>query len=92
MREFLKEGTALIMGMNMDMVMVDIFMTQFLEMSGKCLIIHIFPIMLQNQTIFAGLEVVLSSTEKSCITSYYRQLSTKIKMKFIKLIPVGPWN
>ena len=60
-------------------------MTQFLEMSGKCLIIHIFPAWLQNRIISAGLEAVLSHTEKSCIISYYRQFSTKIKNKIHKI-------
>ncbi len=35
-----------------------------------------------------GLEPVLSQTEKSCTASNYRQFSTNIKIKAIKLIPV----
>ena len=41
-----------------------------------------------DQLISAGLEPVLSHSEKSCITLYYRQYSTYIKIKIIKLIPV----
>ena len=33
----------------------------------------------RNRLISAGLEPVLSQTEKSCITSCYRQFSTNIK-------------
>ncbi len=53
---------------------------------------------LQNQLIPAGLEPILSRTEKSWIALYYRQLSTNIKIKILKLIPVllaralGPWG
>ncbi len=39
----------------------------------------------------AGLEPVLSHTEKSCIASYYRQLSKNIKINIkimLELIPV----
>ena len=36
----------------------------------------------------AGLEPVLSQTEKLCIASNYRQFSTNIKIKIIRLIPV----
>ncbi len=36
----------------------------------------------------AGLEPVLSQTEKSFIESNYKQFSTNIKIKIIKLIPV----
>ncbi len=38
--------------------------------------------------LFGGLEPILSHTEKSCITSYYKQFSTNIKIKIIRLIPV----
>ena len=48
----------------------------------------IFPVWLLNRLISAGLEVVLSHTEKLCIASYYRQFSTNIKIKIIKLTPV----
>ena len=36
----------------------------------------------------AGLEPVLSHTEKLCIASNYGQFSTNIKIKILKLIPV----
>ena len=36
---------------------------------------------------YDGLEPFLSHTEKSCIAPYYRQFSTIVKIKFIKLIP-----
>ena len=38
--------------------------------------------------ISAGLEPVLSHTEKSCIASYYRQFFTNIKIKITRLITV----
>ncbi len=44
--------------------------------------------MAENWLLSAGLELVLSQTEKSCIASNYRQFSTNIKIKIIKLIPV----
>ncbi len=40
-----------------------------------------FTVWLRNQLIFGVMEPVLTHTEKSCITSYYRQFSTNIKMK-----------
>ena len=43
---------------------------------------------LQNRLISGGLEPIISHTEMLCITSYYRQLSTKIKIKIINLILV----
>ena len=43
---------------------------------------------LLNRLIFDGLGLVISHTEKSCIASYYKQFSTNIKIKSIKLIPV----
>ena len=43
------------------------------------------PVWLQNRLISAGLEPVLSNTEKSCIASYYRQFFTNIKIKIMKL-------
>ena len=39
-----------------------------------------FPVWLRNRLISAGLEPVLSHTEKSFIISYYIQFSTNIKM------------
>ena len=48
--------------------------------------IYIVPVWLRNRLISAGLEPVLSHIEKSCIKSFYRQFSTIIKMKIIKLI------
>ena len=47
-----------------------------------------FPVWFRNRLLSAGLEPVLNQTEKSCIASNYRQFSTNIKIKFIKLIPV----
>ncbi len=48
-----------------------------------------FPVWLWNRLLPAGLEpVLISQTEKSCIASNYRQFSTNIKIKIIKLIPV----
>ena len=38
-----------------------------------------FPVWLPNRLLSAGLELVLSITEKSCIVSYYIQFSTSIK-------------
>ena len=38
-----------------------------------------FPVWLRKRLISAVLEPVLSHTEKSCITSYYRQFSTNYK-------------
>ena len=47
---------------------------------------------LRNRLISGGLEPVLIHTEKSCMTSYYRQFPTNIKIKIRKLIPVStPW-
>ena len=43
---------------------------------------------LGNQLLSAGFEQVLSQTENSCIALNYRQFSTNIKIKIIKLIPV----
>ncbi len=40
-----------------------------------------FPVWLQNRLISARLESVLTNTEKLCIASYYRQVSTNIKIK-----------
>ena len=48
----------------------------------------LFPVSLQNQFISAGLEPVFRHTEKSCISLYYRQFSTIIRIKIIKSIPV----
>ena len=42
----------------------------------------------RNRLLSGGLEPVLSQTEKSYITSNYRQFSTNIKIKIIKLITV----
>ena len=46
-----------------------------------------FPVWLRNRLLSAGLEPVLSKTEKACIASNYRQFSTNIKIKIIKLKP-----
>ena len=47
-----------------------------------------FPVWPRNRLITAGLEPVLNYTEKLCIASFYRQYSTNIKLKIIKLKPV----
>ena len=47
-----------------------------------------FQVWLPNRLISAGQEPVLSHTEKLCISSYYKQFSTNVKIKTIKLIPV----
>ena len=44
-----------------------------------------FQVWLLNRLLSAGLEPVLSQTEKSCIASNYRQLSADIKMKNFKI-------
>ena len=49
--------------------------------------IKYFPVWLRNRLLSAGLELVLGQIEKSCIVSNYRQFSTNIKIKIIKLIP-----
>ncbi len=46
-----------------------------------------FPVWLRNRLLSAGLEPVLSQTEKACIEPNYRQFSTNIKIKIIKLKP-----
>ncbi len=45
-----------------------------------------FPIWLRTRLLSAGLEPVLSQTEKLCTATNYRQ-SMNIKIKIIKLIP-----
>ena len=47
-----------------------------------------FPVWLRNRLLSAGLEPVLWYTEKLCIPLYYRQFSTNIIIKIIKLITV----
>ncbi len=56
--------------------------------------VNAFPVWLQNLLLSTGLEPVLSQTEKLCIASNYRQSSTNIKIKIIKLIPffLAPWG
>ena len=44
------------------------------------------PVWLRNRSLSAGLEQVLSHSEKSCIASYYRQFSMNIKIKMALLI------
>ena len=39
------------------------------------------PLWLRNRLISAGLELVVSHSEKSCLASYYRQFSTNNKIK-----------
>ncbi len=46
---------------------------------------NIFSSMAWNRLLSAGLEPVLSQTEKACTGSNYRQFSTNIKIKIIKL-------
>ncbi len=55
---------------------------------ATCYNVSIIPVWLRNRLISAGLELVLSHTLKSCITSNYRQFSTNIKLKIIKSMPV----
>ena len=45
--------------------------------------INIFLVLLRSRLLSAGLEPVLSQTEKLCIESIYRQFSTNIKIKKI---------
>ena len=49
----------------------------------ECTGTHLPAAWLPNRLISAGLEPVLSHTEKSFIVSYYRQFSTNNKMKII---------
>ena len=46
------------------------------EILTSHLIVFQFPVCLRNRLKSAGLEPVLSNTEKPCIASYYRQIST----------------
>ena len=48
----------------------------------------ILAVWFRNRLTIAGLEQVLSHTEKSCIATYYKQFSTNLKIKIVKLIPV----
>ena len=50
-----------------------------------------FPVWPRSRLISAGLEPVLSHTETSCISSYYRQFYTNIRIKILKLKPVLPF-
>ena len=43
-------------------------------------------VLLKGNRVILGLEPVLTHTDKSCIASYYRQFSTNIRIKIIKLI------
>ena len=45
-----------------------------------------FPVRLRNPLISAGLEPVLSYTDKSCIVSYFIQFSMSIKLKLIMIL------
>ncbi len=51
-------------------------------------VITAFPVWLRNRLLSAGLEPVLTQTEKLCIASDYKQYSTNIKIKIIKLTTV----
>ena len=43
---------------------------------------HIFPpVWIRNRIISAGLEPILSQTEKLCLASYYKQFSMNIEIK-----------
>ena len=54
--------------------------------------LFLFWVWLWNQLLSAGLELVLGHTEKSCIVLFYRQFSTKDKMKNHNLIQVLLWS
>ena len=58
------------------------------NMEVKIGFINDFPVWLRIRLLSAGLETVLSQTEKSCMASNYRQFSTNIKIKIIKLIQI----
>ncbi len=47
--------------------------------------ISLFPVWLQKRLASGGLELFLRQTEKSCIASYYKQLSMNIKIKNYKI-------
>ena len=49
------------------------------------LIPRIHILWIRNRIISAGLEPVLSHTEKSCLPSYYRQFSMNIEIKNHKI-------
>ena len=60
---------------------VSVSTTRSLLLLDPEFIIILFPLQHRHRLISAGLEPVLGHTEKSCIASYYRQLSTNIKIK-----------
>ncbi len=67
---------------------IDIFINYQSDLlSKKKINIIVFPVWLRNRLLSAGLAPVLNQTEKSCIASNYRQFSTNIKRKIIKLKP-----
>ncbi len=43
----------------------------------------LFPVWLRSRLISAGLELVLSYTENSCIALHYRQFTKIIKIKIV---------
>ena len=51
--------------------------------------VNYFTVWLRNRLKSAGLEPILSHTEKSCIVSYYKQFSTNIKIKLIQVFSPG---
>ena len=61
---------------------------KYIKVDNADKISYFFPVCLSNRLISAGLEPVLSETEKSCISSNYRRFFTNIKIKIIILIPV----
>ena len=58
------------------------------KINVKKLVPYIFQYGIETDNISAGLDPVLSHTEKSYIVLFYRQFSTNIKIKIIRLIPV----
>ena len=60
----------------------------FLDLYTKMFIKKTFPVWIRNRLVSAGLELVISFTKKLYIAWYYRQFSTNIQIKIIKLIPV----
>ena len=65
-----------------------IFLLNFNTSRSYLLKLDFFPIWLQNRLTSAGLEPVISHIDNSCTVSYYRKISTNVKIKYHKLIPV----
>ncbi len=49
--------------------------------------IIVFPVWLRNRLLSAELEKVHSQTKNRCIASKFRQFSTNVKIKLMRLIP-----